>query len=194
MKKAPPMEPSRETTASWKFSWWIYILIAATVFLLDQLTKNWIHQSLFPGEAIVVIPHFFQIVSVRNTGIVFGMFQGDGENLHRMILVGVTVAAAAGIIYYSSRRRRERGFEFLPLALVLGGALGNLSDRVLGGRVVDFLDFQVAGHHWPAFNIADSAIVIGVSLLVGLGLFPTPSGTSPESSPGKPQNPGNTTH
>ncbi len=188
------MGSSSDAPVSWKFSWWLYTLIVVSVFLVDQLTKNWIHQALFPGEAIVVIPHFFQIVSVRNSGIVFGMFQGDGETLHRMILVGVTVAAAGGIIYYSSRRRREGGFEFLPLALVLGGALGNLSDRVLGGRVVDFIDFQVAGHHWPAFNVADSAIVIGVSLLVGLGLFTTPSGTSPESSPGKPQNPGNTVH
>ncbi len=173
----------------WRTSWAVYILIVAVVFILDQLTKNWIGNALFPGEAMTVIPHFFQIVSVRNAGIVFGMFQGDGENAHRMVLVAVTVAATAGIIYYSSRRRRDGGAEFLPLALVLGGALGNLTDRVLRGRVVDFLDFQIAGHHWPAFNIADSAIVIGVTLLVVFGLFPTPSPTSPASSSGEPEKP-----
>lgn len=173
------MNPSdRHTPISplWRF----YALIAVGVFILDQATKYAIHRLLFEGEQLTVFPHFFHIVSIRNTGIVFGLFQDPNGWIHRLIFIILTIAAAILILYYSSRKKEVGGGEFYPLALILGGAIGNLSDRILKGRVVDFLDFSFHGHHWPAFNVADSAIVIGVSILL-VSQLTTP--IDPSSSP-----------
>ncbi|MHB8423381.1 MAG: signal peptidase II [Leptospirales bacterium] len=163
--------------------WRFYMLIAGGVFILDQLTKYAIQRILFEGESLTVIPHFFNIVSIRNTGIVFGLFQDPNGWIHRGIFIVLTIAAAILILYYSRRKKEVGGGEFYPLALILGGAIGNLSDRILKGKVVDFLDFSFLGHHWPAFNVADSAIVIGVSILLVFQLTaPIPS-SSPSDKP-----------
>lgn len=118
------------------------------------------------GTEIEVIPHFFRVVSVRNPGIVFGLFSQNHARSHQMIIIIFTVVAMAAILVYSKRRKRAKSPEFYPLGLILGGAASNLLDRIFHGRVVDFLDFYIQNHHWYTFNVADSGIVIGVSLLL----------------------------
>jgi signal peptidase II len=146
--------------------WGLYFILFFLVFFLDQLSKYLIERHLFEGESLTVISHFFHIVSIRNTGIVFGLFQDPYGWTHRLVFILLTIAAVILILYYSYRKKKEGGLEFYPLSIILGGAFGNLSDRMLKGRVVDFLDFSFHGHHWPAFNVADSAIVVGVSFLL----------------------------
>ena len=119
-------------------------------------------------SSIQLIPHFFRIVSVRNSGIVFGLFSGAGERSREYLLIGFTIVAMGGILLYSIKKAKENFPDIYPLAMILGGAAGNLSDRIRQGRVVDFLDFYVGNAHWPAFNIADSAIVVGVATLLVL--------------------------
>ena len=117
-------------------------------------------------SSIQLIPHFFRIVSVRNTGIVFGLFSGSEKGAREVFLIGFTLLAMGAILLYSAKKGKEKLPDIYPLAMILGGAAGNLLDRVRQGRVVDFLDFYVGNAHWPAFNIADSAIVVGVGTLL----------------------------
>ena len=165
--------------------WTLYFALVFFVFGLDQVTKKLIQGRLLEGESLTVIPHYFHVVSIRNTGIVFGLFQDPDGWSHRLIFILLTIAAITLILYYSYRRKRECGLEFYPLSMILGGALGNLSDRILKGRVVDFLDFSFHRHHWPAFNVADSAIVIGVLflLLIQFSAQNDPNSTPRDSSP-----------
>ncbi len=158
--------------------------IAVLVFILDQISKFFVQTRLDLFSSIQLIPHFFRIVSVRNTGIVFGLFSGEEKGVHEALLIGFTLLAMGGILLYSARKGRERRPDIYPLAMILGGAAGNLSDRIREGRVVDFLDFYIGNAHWPAFNIADSAIVVGVGTLLFLqwrderGRTGTPAGTN----------------
>jgi signal peptidase II len=131
------------------------------VFVLDQASKEVVLYSadLLPTR---VLP-FFNLVLVWNPGISFGMFGGD-KALEPWILVGLTAVISIGLLVWLVRERHRP--TALALGLVLGGAIGNVVDRLRHGAVVDFLDFHIAGYHWPAFNVADSAIVIGALLLV----------------------------
>ncbi|MGC8528740.1 MAG: signal peptidase II [Leptospirillia bacterium] len=146
--------------------WVTYISIAGLVFSLDQISKFFVQTRLDLFSSIQLIPHFFRIVSVRNTGIVFGLFSGEGTGVQETLLIGFTLLAMVGILIYSVKKGREHLPDIYPLALIFGGAAGNLSDRIREGRVVDFLDFYIGNAHWPAFNIADSAIVVGVGTLL----------------------------
>jgi signal peptidase II len=121
-----------------------------------------------PGE-VVHVTGFFNLVHVFNKGAAFS-FLANAGGWQRAFFIGVTMAAVALIVYLLRRHERERLF-CLGLALILGGALGNLWDRVMLGHVVDFLDFHAAGWHWPAFNVADSAITVGAGLLIVDTLF-----------------------
>lgn len=172
--------PEIPSSAPASRSWGVYVLIAVLIFVSDQVAKHLISVKLFEGQSLTVVPHFFHIVSVRNTGIVFGLFQDPNGWTHRAAFIVLTVAAVGLILYYSKRKKNAGDLEFYFLSLVLGGACGNLSDRIMKGRVVDFLDFSFYGHHWPAFNVADSAIVVGVFLLL---LYPVVSPPKPVSSP-----------
>lgn len=131
-------------------------MISAAVFLLDQVTKYIIQSKMYLFQVIPVLP-FFNIVYVDNTGSAFGMFRSLGNTFFIIISSLAMIVVAALIVRY----REDR----VPLALVLGGAAGNLMDRVIHGYVVDFLDIFIGRHHWPAFNIADSALTIGIALL-----------------------------
>ena len=143
-------------------------MISTIVFVLDQLTKYYVQTRMDLFSSLQLIPHFFRIVSVRNTGIVFGLFSGSDKGPRDLLLIGFTLIAMGGIVLYSIKKAKEKLPDIYPLALILGGAAGNLSDRIRQGRVVDFLDFYVGNAHWPAFNIADSAIVVGVATLLVL--------------------------
>jgi signal peptidase II len=148
--------------ATWpRIGAWIGFALAVAV--LDQAVKALVQSHLAPGDAIPVTG-FFNLVLVFNTGAAFSFLAG-ASGWQREFFVALTVAAAIVIVLLLRRYADERLF-CLGLALILGGALGNLYDRLTLGRVVDFLDFHAAGWHWPAFNVADSAITVGAALVI----------------------------
>jgi signal peptidase II len=144
-------------------------LVSAAVVALDRLTKAWIEAHVADWEQIRVIPGFFQIVHTRNTGIAFGMFQGQGNESNTMLVVfSVLVMGFIAMLFWnaSSAGSKEHWTLCYALALVLGGAVGNLYDRLRFGSVTDFLDFYLGNSHFPVFNAADSAITVGAGLLL----------------------------
>lgn len=143
-----------------------YLLLSAGVFLADRITKILIESTMALYESYTVIPGLFQIVHVRNQGIAFGLFAESPSPLKTMILVFLSAVALAGVGYLLWTGEPAARKQTIGLSLILGGAMGNLFDRVVHGGVVDFLDFFIYGHHWPAFNLADSAIVVGGGLLL----------------------------
>lgn len=157
-----------------------HFLLAALVVLADQSAK-WLVSARIPlHESIVVIPGFFRLTHVQNRGAAFGLFDDSpGEwKITALILFSVlAMAVVAGLLWKNSHVMNATG---IGLSLVLGGAVGNLWDRLADRHVVDFLDFYLGTYHWPAFNVADSAIVIGALLLVCEILF---AKTSQEEQP-----------
>jgi signal peptidase II len=137
-------------------------LLALTVLVLDQATKWLALASLDPYEPMVVTP-FFNLVLVWNRGVSFGMLSGDPA-WGPWYLTGMSAAIGAFLIVWLLRE--TRAVTRTALWLVLAGAVGNVIDRLRFGAVVDFLDFHAFGYHWPAFNVADSAIVIGACLIL----------------------------
>ena len=140
-----------------------WLLLAGGVIVADFLTKAWVLSAFQPHESIAVLP-FFNLVLVFNAGAAFSFLAGAG-GWQKWFFVVLALAISAWIIVMLRRHAEDR-LQSFALALVLGGALGNVVDRLRFGAVVDFLDFHVAGWHWPAFNVADSAITVGVLLLV----------------------------
>ncbi len=143
--------------------------IAALIIVLDQASKYAITQWLVDGHSVEVTS-FFNIVLVHNAGAAFS-FLAAAAGWQRGFFIGIALIASVWIVVLLRRHARETGF-CLALSLILGGALGNLIDRILLGAVVDFLDFHAAGWHWPAFNVADSAITCGAALVVWDSLKP----------------------
>ena len=144
------------------------LAISLCIALLDQGTKLWI-ESLFQRGERLPVTGFFNIVLVYNTGAAFS-FLSDAAGWQRYVLIAIAIAAAA-LIAGLLAQPTARGVYRWALVLILGGALGNLWDRITMGEVVDFLDFYVAGWHWPAFNLADSAICVGAALLIVDGIW-----------------------
>jgi signal peptidase II len=143
---------------------WPWLILAVLVALLDQASKWWVLQGFEPGEVRPVWP-VFNLVLTFNEGAAFS-FLSDAGGWQRWFFIGLTVIVSAGLLVWLLRLQRGEGWLALALSLVLGGALGNLVDRLRFGRVTDFLDFHWQGWHWPAFNLADSAITLGVVLLL----------------------------
>lgn len=137
--------------------------IATIVLLLDQLTKITIAQIFKYGESHPVTS-FFNLVLVYNKGAAFSFLANQG-GWQRYFFTAIGIAAALFIIYLLKKHAGQRLFCW-ALALILGGAVGNVIDRIMYGHVIDFLDFHVNGWHWPAFNVADSAIFIGAALFI----------------------------
>ena len=149
-----------------------HFLIALLVVLVDQGSK-WLVQYLMPTlhDSIVVVPHFFRLTHVQNSGAAFGLFADSTSDWKVAILILFSLLAlvvVSALLWKNSHAMTTTG---VGLALIMGGALGNLWDRLWSGHVVDFFDFYLRDYHWPAFNIADSAIVIGALLLVSEILF-----------------------
>jgi signal peptidase II len=146
--------------------------LAGAVILLDQATKAWMMGLLLAPPRALELTGFFTLVPVWNRGVSFGILAThDGSTA--WLLGGVALVVAAGLVGWLSRV--ERVLLALSLGLVIGGALGNVIDRGRFAAVFDFLDFHVAGWHWPAFNLADSAITVGVGLLLLDGLLGAPA-------------------
>lgn len=137
--------------------------IAVIVLILDLATKYWIESVLTYGQRIPVTG-FFNLVLTYNTGAAFS-FLSEASGWQRWFLSAIAIIASLVIIYLLHKYKSEKLF-CLSLSFILGGAVGNLWDRITLGHVVDFLDFYIGDYHWPAFNIADSAIFIGAALLI----------------------------
>lgn len=142
--------------------WWRWLLLAAAVIAIDLATKAMIVARFQEGETLPVTG-FFSLVLAYNTGAAFSFLAG-AAGWQRWLFAAIAVVAS-GVLVYLIRRGGSRML-LLGLALILGGALGNLWDRVALGHVTDFLLFQYAGWSWPAFNVADSAITVGAALLI----------------------------
>ena len=153
-----------------KKTYWIFGLLAGIVVVLDQVTKYMIYTGMRLHDSFPVIDGFFNITYVRNPGAAFGFLSTAHPSFRAVFFICVTVAAVVLILYYLRISRAKSLALAASLALILGGAIGNLIDRVRFGEVVDFLDVYVGAHHWPAFNVADSAITVGAVLLV-LGMM-----------------------
>ncbi len=138
---------------------------SALIAIIDQVVKLIIRKKLVLHQLIEVIPGFFNLVHVRNTGGAFGLLAGSGSSGLRMALfVGVSLLAMGIIFYIYSKVKPGQNGVFAALIMILGGAVGNLIDRIRFGDVVDFLDFYIGTIHWPAFNVADSFITVGITL------------------------------
>lgn len=147
-----------------------YLLISLAVIILDVITKQWILATFAIHEGRVVIPNFFNLVHVRNTGAAFGIGANTGSNLVPLLLHGGAIVVFVIVLIYALRTAVTDRLLQTGLHLIIGGAVGNIIDRFRFGSVVDFLDVYVViggrEHHWPAFNVADSAICIGIGLLL----------------------------
>jgi signal peptidase II len=144
-------------------------LVAAVVAALDRVTKHVIETRVAEWEAIPVIDGLVRIVHARNTGVAFSLLDGVGAGRGGAVLAVVTAALTAVVailLWQACRGGRERWTLAAALALILGGAAGNLYDRLAFGSVTDFLDISLGSYHWPAFNVADSAITCGAVLLL----------------------------
>ena len=139
------------------------LLLALVVIALDQLSKWLVLETLELANNPITVTSFFNMVLVWNRGVSFGMFSEAGAT-GPWILTGLAIAVVFGLLYWL--RQVEGWVTLTGIGLVIGGALGNVIDRIRFGAVVDFLDFHIAGYHWPAFNVADAAICIGAGLLL----------------------------
>ncbi len=151
---------------------WFY-LVTVAVFVLDQWTKHLVSARMWRGQSVEVLGTFFRMTYVHNDGAAFGLDLGG-----RWSFVAVTIVVAAFILFYYWRSERTLTARW-ALALILGGALGNLADRIRIGEVVDFLHLSVAGFSWPIFNVADIGVSVGVGLLA-LHLFRKDADDIPE--------------
>jgi len=141
----------------------VFILTAVICLVLDQLTKIYIDSNFALYESLTVIENFFNITYVRNPGAAFGILSDSAVRIP--FFISVSVIAGIGILWYLRKVDSSDHWQHFALGLIFSGAGGNLIDRVRLGEVIDFLDAHWYGAHWPAFNVADSAICVGVALM-----------------------------
>jgi signal peptidase II len=144
----------------------IFFLGAAVVIALDQITKSAITARFAMYEVYPIINGFFNLVYVMNPGAAFGFLANASETFRYVFFTGITVAAVILIVYYLVKSNPRNLMLVGSLTLIFGGAIGNLIDRIHYGAVVDFLDVYIGTTHWPAFNVADSAITVGAILMI----------------------------
>jgi len=149
----------------------VWVIIAGGVFVADQVTKALVEATIPEHTTIPVFPHFLNLIHTNNAGAAFGLFS-DSPSVWKTVLLsvvsGLLLVMVILVMWRNQQLRWETG---VGLALILGGALSNLFDRIRFGRVVDFVDVYFRGYHWPTFNLADSTIVVGAGLLVFQLLF-----------------------
>ena len=141
-------------------------LIILMIVICDQLTKIWIMANFALFQSQEIIPGLFNLTYLTNRGAAFGFLNGDYGAWRHAFFVGVAVVAMVMMLFLLRQMQQEGKRFVVALALIFGGAVGNLIDRLRLGAVVDFLDVYWAGHHWPAFNVADSAITVGVGIFL----------------------------
>src|SRR5581483_4207857 len=152
----------------------IHLLLSLFVVLLDRWTKRLVAARISMYAHIQVIPGFFRITHTENTGAAFSLFADSPSHWKTALLIGFSIIAMVVVLLLLWKQKHGPTLSGVALALILGGAVGNLWDRVASGRVVDFLLFYIRQYQWPVFNLADSAIVAGASLLIIEILFSRP--------------------
>jgi len=157
-----------------KRSFHLLIWPALSIVVLDQISKFIVLKSIEIHRSISMISGFFNLVHTRNRGMAFGMFNRPGSDLGYYLLLSVTFIAVILLLFWFSRLKQEERILAPGLSLILGGAIGNLIDRIRLREVIDFLDFYIGPYHWPAFNVADSAITVGTFWVVLSLLFLSP--------------------
>ena len=140
--------------------------VSAVTIALDQVTKAYITETMRLHESITIIQDFFSITYIRNPGAAFGLLASSSAGFRMIFFSLMTLGAVIVLTIILSRLPQHDWVGQLSIAGILGGAIGNLLDRLRVGEVIDFLDFYVKGYHWPAFNVADSAISVGVVFLL----------------------------
>ena len=143
-----------------------FAIIVAVVILIDQITKYLVRHLIPLYKSIVVIPGFFNLTHIHNPGGAFGFLAHNGAPWRHWLFLLAAVVALGMILYFYHRTPNTHVALGLGLALIFGGAVGNLIDRLCYGEVVDFLDFYILHLHWPTFNVADSAVTIGVGIFI----------------------------
>ncbi|QTA88619.1 signal peptidase II [Desulfonema magnum] len=141
-------------------------VIAGLIIIFDQITKAVILNTLAIYESVTVISGFFDITHIHNPGGAFGFFADHNPMLRKILFLFVSSFAACVVLYFYNKTPKTHPLLATGFALIFGGAVGNLIDRIRFGKVVDFLDFYIGNWHWPAFNVADSAISVGVAVFV----------------------------
>jgi len=145
---------------------WAFCISLPMVFALDQATKALVERTVPLYESIIVVPGLFSITHVKNTGAAFGLFAGHAGALRTLFFGAITVGALMLILLIFRTVKEKRILAPLCLGMIMAGALGNLVDRIRWGFVIDFIDVYWKTYHWPAFNIADSAITVGILLVL----------------------------
>lgn len=172
------IEPATLAERLGRVTQFLYWALAAVVFASDQITKRWVEEA-FPLHTMhPVVRGLFNLTHVRNTGSAFSLFSDASGPWKTFLLIGVSSLLLIGVIWWlwMSRTQPHRWGLGLGLSLLLGGAAGNLVDRIRFGYVVDFLDVHIRHYHWPTFNVADSAITVGaVFLIIDAFRFPSQS-------------------
>jgi signal peptidase II len=148
-----------------------YLGIVTAVVVLDQVTKRWVQRSIGARESRTIIDGFLSLTHGRNPGIAFGVLSEGGLPFQALALTLLGLAAVVALVVYALRVPLVHRLRLVALSLVIGGAVGNLVDRIRYGSVVDFIHVYWRTHQWPDFNVADSAISVGVTLLVLESLF-----------------------
>ncbi len=152
-----------------------FAMITGLVVLLDQATKLLVLAKMPLYHSIPVIDGFFNLTHIRNPGGAFGFMAAGSQGVRNLLFVGVSIVAMGMIVYFYRSTPKTVPYLAAALAMIFGGAVGNLIDRLRFGEVVDFLDVYVGAYHWPAFNVADSAITVGVTIFIAhlvLGKMP----------------------
>jgi len=144
----------------------VFIGVALIILLLDQASKWMAVTHIQAHQALSVIPGFFHLVLVKNRGMAFGVFSQTKSGFYYYFLLFTTIGATGVILFFFFWIKSNKKWLTVGLSLILGGALGNLVDRVRLGYVIDFLDFFLKSYHWPAFNVADSAVTVGTFWLL----------------------------
>jgi signal peptidase II len=151
--------------------YYLLLAVATLVVIIDQASKYIIVTHVGLYESITVIPGFFNIVHVQNPGAAFGLFSQQAPMIRNIVLIGASVIAMGVIFYLFYQTPATYPLLSAGLALILGGAAGNMIDRLRWGKVVDFLDLYIGSFHWPAFNVADSAISVGMVVFAYYVIF-----------------------
>jgi len=155
--------------------WLLFVILVSMVVAVDQSTKQYVDATFSLYESRPVVEGFFNLTYVRNSGAAFGILSRRDPEFLRLFFLSVTGLALLIVTFYYSRIPWSQRLILCGLGLIMGGALGNGIDRYTMGQVIDFLDVYVGNYHWPAFNVADSAICIGVGLLL-IDSFRPPAG------------------
>ena len=160
-----------------------YLLISLAVIVLDQWTKWLVESRLADQGPFVVVPGFLNFIYVENTGVAFGMFAAHGNGWGWLVLALLGIAALTLVGYVFAKTPSEDRWLLTALALIMGGAVGNLIDRIANQAVTDFIDAYFRSYHWHTFNVADSAITIGICLMMLDMFFPR---KEPAEAPTRP--------